>query len=64
MYKTWSLYVQAILWEIYILSIVLILFAIQFTDQSKETQQLKELKIMTWVSTTQTIIFILVQLLF
>lgn len=64
MYGTWCLYVQAILREIYIFSIVLILFAIQFTDQKSQAQQLKELKILTWVSTVQTVIFILVQFFF
>lgn len=33
-YETWSLYVQAILREIYILSIVSLLLATQFTDQT------------------------------
>jgi len=62
-YGSWSLYFQALLWEIYLLFIVVLLLITKLIDQSN-ANQLVELKILTYVSTCLTILMFLVQLVF
>jgi len=56
-YDAWDLYLEGIVREVFILSVVVFLYVLQYIDQSEEDKKLKALKVLNNLNTSLTVIF-------